>query len=127
MADVIKQVYADRMIDAAGSAGGGRSPRQSMMPGAAMWMMAQQGRGGPPQQGQRRQEEVARMSVGVDQRTNSLIVAAPDPLFQEVKLLVEQLDVAAGDEAESVRVVSTAPAPTPCNGPSPPSWAKRCK
>ena len=32
------------------------------------------------------------MKLGVDARTNSLIVIAPEPLFREVALLVEQLD-----------------------------------
>ena len=46
------------------------------------------------------------MSIGVDVRTNSLIVAAPDTLFEEVRQLVEQLDVGAGDQNQTVRVVA---------------------
>ena len=46
------------------------------------------------------------MSVGVDTRTNSLVVVAPDSLFEEVKDLVEQLDQAAINTNESVRVVT---------------------
>jgi hypothetical protein len=49
---------------------------------------------------------LARLSIGVDDTTNTLIVAAVDPLFEEVKLLVEQLDVAAGERNETVRVVT---------------------
>jgi hypothetical protein len=46
------------------------------------------------------------MSLGVDPRTNSLIVAAPDALFEEVKQLVGQLDMAAGGQNQTVRVVA---------------------
>jgi hypothetical protein len=44
--------------------------------------------------------------VGVDRRSNSLVVSAAEPLFQEIKLLVEQLDRAGSDEAETMRVVT---------------------
>ena len=46
------------------------------------------------------------MSIGVDARTNSLVVAAPDSLFQEVKELVEELDQAAVDSAQTLQVIS---------------------
>jgi hypothetical protein len=46
------------------------------------------------------------MTVGVDTRTNSLIVAAPDYLFNEVKALVEQLDVSELASDQIVRVYS---------------------
>jgi hypothetical protein len=46
------------------------------------------------------------MTVGVDTRSNSIVIAAPEPLFQEVKLLVDQLDQAGAEEAETMRVVT---------------------
>jgi hypothetical protein len=46
------------------------------------------------------------MTVGVDTRSNSIVVAAAEPLFQEVRLLVEQLDQAGAEEAETMRVVT---------------------
>ena len=45
------------------------------------------------------------MTIGVGTRTNSLIVGAPRALFQEVKQLVEELDLAAGDQDQAMRVV----------------------
>ena len=46
------------------------------------------------------------MSVGVDERTNSLVVLASETLFREVKALVDQLDGAnATNGAEVVRVI----------------------
>jgi len=62
------------------------------------------GRGSGSRQGG--MEEQQKMSIGVDPRTNSIIVAAPDALFQEVKELVEQLDLAAIDSNETLQVVT---------------------
>ena len=55
-----------------------------------------QGRGGFRQGG--RSDEQPKLAVSIDAKSNSLIVAAPDPLFQEVKQLVEQLDVMASEQ-----------------------------
>jgi hypothetical protein len=44
------------------------------------------------------------MTIGVDARSNSLIVSAPEPLFEEVQTLVRQLDQPTGS-SEAVRVV----------------------
>ena len=46
------------------------------------------------------------MTVGVDARTNSLVVSAPDNLFSEVKLLVEQLDTIDTGSNETMKVVT---------------------
>jgi len=46
------------------------------------------------------------MTIGVDARSNSLIVLAPEPLFQEVEELVTQLDNKSIVADETVRVVS---------------------
>jgi hypothetical protein len=120
VAVILRQVYADRLVEAVGAARG-------MMPfsPALMMMMQQQGgpegfRGGGPEvsrggpegfpgssgrSGQQRDER-AKMSIGVAARTNSLIVAAPDPLFEEVKQLVTQLDAAARRQPEKMTVVA---------------------
>lgn len=107
VADIVRQVYADRMIEGTTPMRGGMG-RMGMMGGPYMQMM--QGLYGMQQQqqrgGRRNNEELPRMSVGVDVRTNALIVAAPDPLFQEVKQLVEQLDAAASAQGQTMRVVT---------------------
>ena len=46
------------------------------------------------------------MTVSADARTNSLIVAAPEPLFQEVKKFVEDFDQAGTDVDEVTTVIS---------------------
>ena len=46
------------------------------------------------------------MSLGVDARSNSLIVRAPDPLFEEVQLLVKQLDEEGLETPQATRIVS---------------------
>ena len=46
------------------------------------------------------------MTIGVDTRSNSLIVRAPDTLFQEVEQFVRQLDTKQLDNAESTEIIS---------------------
>ncbi len=101
VADVVKQIYADRMLgyNAPGAQGG--NPQdffQQMMRG---------GRGGNnnQQRGGQSVDTSAKMTISVDDRTNSLVVAAPEELFNEVKALVEKLDVASVESNESVRVI----------------------
>jgi type II secretory pathway component GspD/PulD (secretin) len=62
------------------------------------------GRGGGGQQ--QEQDQLPKMSIGVDERNNALVVAAPDPLFNEVRLLVEQLDQPSDASRETTRVVT---------------------
>ena len=92
VAEVVKQVYADRMVESTSA------NRQPMMP----WFMMGRRQQTPTKPG----DDVAKIAVGVDSRTNSLIVAATDPLFEEVKQLVDQLDVAAAEQEQTVRVVA---------------------
>jgi type II secretory pathway component GspD/PulD (secretin) len=104
VADVVKQVYADRMVSGAGGAGAPPSPQQFIQA-----IMQQQGgrRGGRGGRGGGIAEDQPKMSIGVDYRTNSVIVAAPDSLFQEVKDLIEELDENAIDSHETMQVVKT--------------------
>jgi len=46
------------------------------------------------------------LSVGVDDRTNSLVVVCATPLFEDIKKLVEQMEKVAGDSPRTVRVVT---------------------
>ncbi len=92
IADIVKQVYADRLVDNPSA-----NPR-----GRFFAMMASRMGGQSNQSG----ADVPKMSISVDTRTNSLIVAAPDALFEEVKQLVAQLDTAAGDQNQTMRVVT---------------------
>jgi hypothetical protein len=87
IADIVQQVYADRMTGANGT----------MSPQEMMKMI----RGGTTIE-----QQIPKMSVAVDTRNNLLIVRAPDPLFEEVKALVANLDQALLDSLETTRVVS---------------------
>jgi len=46
------------------------------------------------------------MSIGIDQRSNSLVVRAPDDLFEEVQSLVRQLDDAEVSSPQATEVIS---------------------
>ncbi len=98
IAAVVRQVYAGRLTaDASGGAQRQPSPQE--------FIQALRGGGRGGQQQQNKGEEI-KMTVGVDTRTNSLIVAAPDYMFNEVKALVEQLDVSELASDQIVRVYS---------------------
>lgn len=95
VAEIVQDLYQDRMITGSGRSRGGFDPRQMME------MMAQ-ARGGPGSSGRRgtTSQQTQRLSIAVDARTNSLIVSAPDSLYREVEQLVRELDQAAADEPD---------------------------
>ena len=45
------------------------------------------------------------MTLGVDETSNAIVVSAPQPLFEKVEDLVQQLDTIAMTERKSIRVV----------------------
>lgn len=104
IAEVVRSVYANR-VD---SVGGGQQPRQASP--QELIQALRGGRGGNARGGaggQRNgQAEPQRLTIGVDMRSNSLIVSAPEPLFQEVKLLVAQLDQAGTESTETVQTIA---------------------
>jgi len=111
IADVLRQIYADRMVVAPQDQQQGRGGFLRAMMGG----MGPGGFGGPGggfggpgggQGGQNQRDNANRISIGVDARTNNLIVSATDTLFEEVKQLVQQLDEAAASQNETVRVVT---------------------
>jgi type II secretory pathway component GspD/PulD (secretin) len=134
VADIIRQVYQDRMAsgsssNSGGGPGGFGGRGQGFMNPLAMLAMMRMGGGGGG--GGRRGggaggglggmmngmmgggrgrgsavEDVQKMSIGVDTRANSLIVVAPEPLFAEVRQLVEQVDQAAVDSKQTMNVVT---------------------
>jgi type II secretory pathway component GspD/PulD (secretin) len=87
IAEVVQTLYADRMS----STGGAMSPQEMMR------MI----RGGP-----NTDQQIQKMSIAVDVENNMLIVRAPDPLFEEVKALVAELDATNSESPETTRVVS---------------------
>ncbi|EAQ79125.1 secretin N-terminal domain-containing protein [Blastopirellula marina] len=103
--NVVKQVYADRIAD---SGGGGQQRQPSPEDFIRALGGGRGGRGGGGGQGGQggAPSEPPKMTIGVDTRSNALVVSAPDPLFDEVKLLVEQLDQAGSDSQETMQVVN---------------------
>ena len=113
IADVLREVYADRLAlnnfqQMQQNRGGGPGAFLPMLFGGGMPGMpgggGRGGRGGD-QGGQNTRDNVNRISISVNPRTNTLIVAAVDTLFEEVKDLVHQMDDEAAAENETVRVV----------------------
>ncbi|HWY88284.1 MAG TPA: secretin N-terminal domain-containing protein [Gemmataceae bacterium] len=45
------------------------------------------------------------LSLGVDDKTNSLIIACPTPMYEDIKKLVDQMEVAAADTKQTVKIV----------------------
>lgn len=63
-------------------------------------------RGGAFGQRQSDQAQGAKLSIGVDERSNTLILACPQALYDDIKKLVDQLEAVAKDSTRTVRVVS---------------------
>jgi type II secretory pathway component GspD/PulD (secretin) len=110
VATVVKEIYASRMAGAnANAARGGQGGRPDM---EQMIAAMRGGRGGSGDRGgegggrQQVAQPEPELTVGVDARSNSLIVSAPEPLFQEIKALVSQLDEVAIESNEITRVVT---------------------
>ena len=125
VADIVRQVYQDRMAGGIGGMpgmpgqmpspqdliamfrGGGRGGRGGS--GGMSGMGGRGGMGGPGggRRGQGQSEEVQKMTIGVDNRTNSVILSAPEPLFSEVSQLIQQLDEGAlAESTQAMRVVT---------------------
>jgi len=98
IAQILRSVYQDRLVTGAGQQ---RAPSPQ-----ELIQLLRGGRGGGGGRSQP-QEETPKMSIGVDSRTNSLIVSAPERLLKEVQQLVEQLDQRAETESEETTQVVT--------------------
>ena len=113
VAEIVKQVFADKMQSKSGSNGNARQPPSPADFFAAM-RGGRGGRGGGGSGDQRgatnsaaSQEEPEKLTVGIDARSNSLIVFASQSTYEEVRLLVEELDTIAGvADDESTQVIT---------------------
>jgi hypothetical protein len=97
VATVVQQVFSRQI---AGSSGGQRQPSPEE------FIRALRGGRGGNSRSDRSQQEQQMMTVGVDERSNSLIVSAPEPLLRQVELLIEQLDNGGLESEQTMRVVS---------------------
>lgn len=89
--EVVRQVFADRLEG--GGSGGQPSPQEMLRALAG-------GEGG------KQEQEPEKMQIGVDERSNSIVVRSSEQLFDEVRTLVEQLDRAGVERPVATRVVS---------------------
>jgi type II secretory pathway component GspD/PulD (secretin) len=99
MSKMVQQVFASRV--------GGGTSQQQRQPSPEDFIQALRGGGGSrgSRSSQSRGEE-QKMTIGVDQRSNSLIVTAPEPLYLQVKALVEQIDQPTSESSDDFRVVT---------------------
>lgn len=112
IAEIVKQVYPDRIS----GAGGANQQRGMQNPQEMFQQMMQQAAGGRGGRGGRgggggnnrsqARTELEKMTVSVDSNSNSVIVVAPDFLFAQVKELVEQLDQVSLASREISQVVT---------------------
>lgn len=99
IAGILRSVYQDRLVTGSGQQ---RAPSPQ-----ELIQLLRGGRGGGSGGRSQPQEEAPKMSIGVDSRTNSLIISAPERLLKEVQQLVEQLDQRAETESEEATQVIT--------------------
>jgi hypothetical protein len=98
VAEVVRQVFANRLANL---------PGQQRQPSPEEFIRALRGgRGGGGDNNDRRAEQERQLTVGVDTRSNQLVVTAPDELFMQVRALVEQLDQEDSDFLQTTRVVT---------------------
>ena len=106
IATIVRQVYSEH-ITGAGAANANQMRQPSpedfirMLRGAGG---GGRGRGGRGNRNER--EEAEKMTVSVDGNSNSLIVAAPENLFNQVKTLVAELDRVPSESRQSTQVVT---------------------
>lgn len=91
--NIVSDIYKDYLSTGpqGGRNSGGNNPFAAMLAG-------QSGNANTGQQ-------LAKLTLGVDERTSQLIVSANDALFQEIQTLVESLDQSAKDANKTVRYV----------------------
>ncbi len=105
IAEELREVYADRLVVAPSQAP--NEMPQGRRAGMAMFIRGVMGGlGGSRDQGQNPSDRAARISIAVQGSTNSLVIIAADPLFEEVRELVHELESANAEENETVRVIS---------------------
>ena len=103
IAQVVKEVYQNRMVGSSNS-----NPQTSQR---EMMMQMFRGRRGGDRPSNNtasadKNDTAPKMTIGVDSRSNSLVVSAPEPLFEEVRELVHALDRVAGEDNETVEVIT---------------------
>jgi len=97
IAEILREVYSERMA--------GTNRNRQPTPQEFVQML-QGGRGGAQGGARRNTPDAQKISIGVDTRTNSLIVSAPQALYEEIEQLVQTLDHATSESNQAIRVVT---------------------
>lgn len=97
VAGLVREAFANRMVTASGGQAGGQPNPVELI------RALRGGRGGRPEADVKSEE--AKMTITVDNRSNSLIVTAPTPLFEQVRELVELIDVGSPELDETIEIV----------------------
>ena len=97
IATVVRDVFATQLFDSRSNAGRGNIPNVGSLSRLS---------GGSRTSGGRADASQGKLTVGVDDKTNSLIVGAPTELFREVENLVQTLDDNARQQGRSTRVLT---------------------
>jgi hypothetical protein len=97
VAAVVREVFAPQIA-------AGRGTQRT--PSPEEFIRALRGGRGRESSSRRSQQEQQLMTVGIDARSNSLVVSAPEPLLRQVEQLVAELDRAGVESEQTMRVVS---------------------
>ncbi len=100
VAEIVRDIYKEEMEPERG-AGAQANPLAALMGGAAGGGSS---RGGSGRGGATTQQ--VRLTVGIDARSNRLILSCSEPLFKQVEAMVKTIDQSALDSKRTVRVVS---------------------
>jgi type II secretory pathway component GspD/PulD (secretin) len=92
VAAVVRQVFGDRI-----SSGGGEGPQEIRPEDLIKALSGKE---------TAKQQEPEKMTLGIDERSRSLVVRSSQPLFEEVAALVEMLDRPGVEPATATRVVT---------------------
>ncbi|VTS06166.1 secretin N-terminal domain-containing protein [Tuwongella immobilis] len=96
VAQVIKDVYGQSTATTSTNNRVGGFPGFSFFGG---------GRGGQQQPAPAPTKASATLNIGVDDRSNSLVIACTPPMFEDVKALIDQLEQSAQSATRTVKVV----------------------
>ncbi len=97
VAGLVREAFANRMVTAGGGQAGGQPNPVELI------RALRGGRGGRAEADVKSEE--AKMTITVDNRSNSLIVTAPEPLFEQVRELVELIDIGSPELDETIEIV----------------------
>ena len=101
IASILKEVYAGRIN---GASSGQQQQRQPSPEDLIKAIRGAAGGGGRGGQQEAAKSEPAKLSIGVDTTSNSIIISAPEPLFKEVEELVLTLDQAGTQTQQQIEV-----------------------